>query len=105
MSRRVIGCFILLMVILQGMVQVSAAALPAVHIQQHCAGHDSAQDCACCAAGMAMTGGCTSLCSVSMVVALVSLLIPHSNNSQHSRLSVHGAFGPAYLPLNPPPIV
>jgi hypothetical protein len=93
-----------MMLVLQGVVQASAAVVPQAHMQQHCADHDPGQDCSCCSDAMTMTGGCATLCSASIAVSPVAMLIPHAQNGVYRRLAVHGSSGPAYLPLNPPPI-
>jgi hypothetical protein len=101
MSRRLIIC-LLMMFVLQG-VQASAESLPQAHMQQHCADHDSGQDCSCCSGAMSMAG-CATLCSAGIAVSPAAMLIPHVASDGYQRLAVQGSSGPTYLPLNPPPI-
>ncbi len=93
-----------MMLVLQGVAQVSTNPLPETQVEEHCDGHDSRQDCSCCPADMSMTGGCAALCSVSIAVAAAALSVPRMNSGGYLRVAIQGTFGPAYLPLNPPPI-
>lgn len=102
--RRLLSCLLLAMLMLQGIAQVSADVLPEAHNEQHCASHDPGQDCSCCSAAMAMAGGCAALCSVSIAVLAIAISVPRVDTDDHQRVAVQGAFGPIYLPLNPPPI-
>jgi hypothetical protein len=103
MARQLIGCMILLL-ILQAMTPVSADVLPQSQMQ-HCHGHEAAgEDCACCSGELAMNGGCASLCSAMIAIPTTSMHLPRIVDSEHSRLDVRAPAGPAYLPLNPPPI-
>ena len=102
MVRQLITCLIFVL-ILQGVAQASADV--SVESQtQHCAGHQmSGQDCACCTDEMTMSGGCASLCSVSIVVGAASFDDPRVLDDEPHWLIKHAPPGPDYTPLKPPP--
>jgi hypothetical protein len=106
MARRILICVLMVMLSLQGITQVRAAVQSDLAMQEHCAGHDmSLEDCDCCPDELAMGSGCSSLCSSSAALPSVSLTLPSPASPEQHSLIVLETQSPAYLPLNPPPIV
>ena len=104
MPRLLVGRLVLLALVLQGVAPVGADMLPDP-VEQHCAGHDSApMDCDCCTDEIAITGGCTTLCGAVPALSAKPQVVLPALDSRHERLVVHGAPGPAYPPVTPPPI-
>lgn len=105
MPRQLLICLAVLMLLLQGVTQVSADALPSSQMQEHCEGHDTApEDCPCCADELMLNGGCTNLCSMAAALLPASLRVPSGTNGETRWLVVAEFTGPSYLPLHPPPI-
>lgn len=105
MSRQLIAALVLIGLVLQGVTQVSAIASPQSQTERHCDGHEMAgKDCPCCADELAASGACATLCSVLAALPALSLTLPRPLNEESHGLVVRGASGPAYTPLNPPPI-
>jgi hypothetical protein len=104
MSGRLATLLALIMLMFQGITQVSAQALPESHMQQHCGDHDPAKQCECCSGEFAMSGGCASLCSAGISVSSIILHVQPVAAHAYDRVCVRGDPGPSYLPLNPPPI-
>lgn len=104
MPRRLISVLVLLVLILQGVAQANAY-LPESQMQEHCAGHDmSTGDCVCCTDAMMLSGGCASFCSAVAGIAVVAASVPRAVAGERVALALYPPPGPAYLPLNPPPI-
>ena len=104
MSRLLIGRLIVLAFVLQGVAPVGADMLPDP-VEQHCAGHDGApMDSDCCNDEVDITGGCTTLCGAVSALSAKPLFVLPALGSSHERLAVHGASGPTYPPVTPPPI-
>jgi hypothetical protein len=105
MSRPLVICLVVLTLLLQGVTQVSAAVLADSQSQHHCDGHAMAEeDCACCANGAMLNEGCAASCYMAIALPVALLDLPRVANGEHHSLVSVAATGPAYLPLNPPPI-
>jgi hypothetical protein len=105
MARRLISCLVLVLFILQGVMQTSAAVTATASMPEHCADHDMSQDpCDCCPDDAPMAAGCLSLCSMAAAIPQVQFNIPHQAKGARHSLIVSEAFGPVYVPLKPPPI-
>jgi hypothetical protein len=105
MRHCVLHLLLFIALVFQGVAAVAGA--PADRGQeQHCAGHDAAQnDCACCPEGLGASMSCTAQCSVSQ--APFAYLIPVRLVSYSTVTAyVQRTFaGPNDAPLIPPPIV
>jgi len=97
----------LLMLILQGMALAAADVLPADQAQpmEHCAGHDEAgADCACCSGSDMMGVNCASQCSAAASISVSPFTVSPQIGAQVFMDVGAWTAGPAYSPLNPPPI-
>lgn len=103
MIRAAIHAIVLLMMILQGVVQVSANAAEVP--TSHCIGHEAnADDCACCSDAAMAQSGCAAVCVVAAAIPSHSLALSHCSIGAPSSILTTVRVDPAYLPLNPPPI-
>lgn len=104
MRRFALHVLILLGLLLQGVVAVGAG-MPHEEQQQHCAGHYSDENCACCPDGATSSMSCTVQCSVSqapIVTLTLDRVVSYSTRIAFAEASISN---PAYAPLVPPPIL
>jgi hypothetical protein len=112
MCRRLLNVIVLLMLILQGIGQVSAqgvvehAAEKSVPASSpHCPEHiDQANECSCCDAALMTEAGCASLCSVSAAPPVMSLRFYRPTDRDAAPRVIGALLTIFYLPLTPPPI-
>ena len=97
---------LMLALVFQNAVSVSAAVITDASPMEHCEGHVMPdEDCTCCPDGAMSSGGCAAQCaSAHQAPALISFVISHDNQF-HDIAVVQRLFrNPAYAPLIPPPI-
>jgi len=107
MAHRLISAIVVVLLILQGMALATADVVPVDSSQSmaHCAGHEeSGSDCACCSDSEMMGINCAAQCTVAVCV---SLTLPSFDLARIKECRAPDDIcvcGPAYSPLNPPPI-
>jgi hypothetical protein len=94
MSRRIVSSMLVLVLLLQGVAPMSAHAEPAA-AQQHCE---------CCSDDLSADLDCADICGAVAVVSAAAPCIAAERPTQQAIAIPAGDPGPAYLPLNPPPI-
>jgi hypothetical protein len=107
MAHRLITVLMLVLLTLQGVTLAAADVLPAEASQSmaHCEGHaDAGADCACCSASNMMGVSCAAQCSIAVSIATTVLSHSFMQIADVSVVSDAWITGPAYSPLNPPPI-
>ena len=107
MAHRLVSLVMLFMLILQGVSLASADLVFADESQsmEHCAGHDeTATDCPCCSDSDAAGVSCASQCSASATAPVFLLTAVREPSTELITFVDAWAAGPAYSPLNPPPI-
>jgi hypothetical protein len=105
MAKRLLCVMLLLMLGWQAIAQAAVAVHADAAMQEHCAGHEDTQpSCECCPDGLGMSAGCATLCSATAALPTLMIDTPEHTAVERHVLTVRESPGPAYLPLNPPPI-
>jgi hypothetical protein len=102
MNRAFLQGLLVAAILLQGGIQAAAPVFPDVMTDADCGGHGTDGD--CCPDGAIDAASCQIQCGA--VVALTGALPVNEPDSGRAPASTPAEprAGPAYLPLNPPPI-